>query len=638
MEHEIGRPGDLVAVFVDFENIAISAQSSYGECDVGAIMREAERWGNCIIRRAYADWTRFRAYSEDLIEHSVELTQLFAYGGGRTRKNAVDIQLVVDVLETAFTKPDIGVFVIVGGDSDYTAIARRLRAYGKKVIGIGLRHATSAVLVKACDHFVLYEQLVGLDGSDGSARLEEARALLVEAIRRRQNRNGEDQTLAAALKHAMLAMDAGFDEAQLGYPQFKDFLLAQTDLVETRVADQQLWVRLKDAGGAGGADDASAAYRAALRTAELRLFEGASRTRTEVLRDLHRLLSEQPGIFTLNELVIELAAYYDAEQILRDRNQVREVAKLLRYADVVEPPSASFQLDPLTLRPDMDETAFVDRCESVYLAFFLESHLPVESERLSNLLFGTLDAAPRIPRLAELAAAQLERHGVPANGSGWSWPRQLQAQPELQALIQEIEACPLEEPATLERAAEHSARGHAVRPKSFEQARRHFLQAARITLELLRRGAPGASQAELENYSASYCFAAAGACYLSYDYAKAVQYYLAFFGLLREDRPVWDKMFGLVPPMLSYFFSTVLRELDEPVTASPGYTHPAHMAILLQTHPNPEVHPRWQARVADLQRLNPGLLRLVLARLEELEHDKRTPAAAETRVALMALA
>lgn len=155
---------------------------------------------------------------------------------------------------------------------------------------------------------------------------------------------------------------------------------------------------------------------------------------------------------------------------------------------------------------------------------------------------------------------------------------------------------------------------------------------------LLRRGEPGASEMDLETFIASFCFAAAGARYLSYDYARSAQYYLAFFGLIRETRPVWDKMYGLLPPMLSYYFSTALRQAPEPVTSSPGYTHPADMAILLHEHTNPEVHQRWLDLVADLRRVNPTMVRLIVDRLEELEVEKGTPDAAETRDALMAVA
>ena len=84
-----------VAIFVDFENVAISAEDLYGKYDLGLIMSVAERWGRIVIRRAYCDWTGFEQYQQDLIEHAIELTQLFRYSS-RHRKNAADIQMVVE--------------------------------------------------------------------------------------------------------------------------------------------------------------------------------------------------------------------------------------------------------------------------------------------------------------------------------------------------------------------------------------------------------------------------------------------------------------------------------------------------------------------------------------------------------------
>jgi hypothetical protein len=62
--------------------------------------------------------------------------------------------MVADILETVFIHPGIDVFVLATGDSDFSAVARKLREYGRLVVGIGLRQATSEVLVNACDHLV----------------------------------------------------------------------------------------------------------------------------------------------------------------------------------------------------------------------------------------------------------------------------------------------------------------------------------------------------------------------------------------------------------------------------------------------------------------------------------------------------
>lgn len=624
------------AVFIDFENIAIAAQDAHGFFSLDAVMAEAERWGNCGVRRAYADWTRFRAYSDAVSDHSLDLTQLFLPGGSRQRKNAVDIQLVVDALETALLRPEIEVFVIVGGDSDYSAVARRLRGYGRTVVGIGLKHASSSVLIRACDHFVTYGSLIGESATPvGHDGLEAARSLMLEALRRRTPRGESSPVLAAALKHTMLSIDATFDEMALGFPQFKDFLDAQTDLVEIRQADQQLWVAIRQApdGATAASADPAATYRAALRAAELRIVDPV--TRREVLQDLHRLIEDFPGEFSLGECVQELVGRYDAEGVGRDRNQVRDIVKLARFADLFDPVPESFQLDPLTLAEEVSEETFVDRCESVYLAAFLEARLPVDAGIIAGLLFGGVEAEGRVAQLAPVAADQLDFNGVTVAEAGWSWPSELATQPELAAICQEVDNCALLDEPSLDRVLALADQGHAVRPKSFDQARHFFLQAAKMTLELLRSGTPGASQTDLETYIASYCFAAAGAHYLGFEYARATQYYLAFFTLLRENRPVWDKMFGLVPPMLSYYFSTVLRALREPVAASPGFTHPANMAIQLHTHSNPEARQRWLDLVADLRRVNPLMPRLVADRLAQLDQERGEQGAAQALEAML---
>lgn len=621
------------AVFIDFENIAIAAQDAHGFFSLDAVMAEAERWGSCGIRRAYGDWTRFRAYADTVVEHSLDLTQLFLPGGSRQRKNAVDIQLVVDALETALTRPEIDVFVIVGGDSDYSAVARRLRGHGRTVVGIGLKHATSSVLIRACDHFVSYGSLVGETTALGDRdNIGAARSLLLEALRRRQPRGEQGPVLAAALKHTMLAIDATFDEVILGYPQFKDFLEAQSDLVDLRHADQQLWVTARQAEDGSPSADPTSPYRAALRAAELRIVDPDARR--EVLQDLHRLLEDFPGEFSLSECVQELVGRYDAEGAGRDRNQVRDMVKLVRFADLFEPIPDAFQLDPLTLAEEVTEEIFVDRCESVYLAAFLEAGLEMDPVAIAGLLFGGSERGSRVEQLLPIAADQLEFNGIGLPGKGWNWPPELLAQPELGAVCQEVDACVLQEEPSLQRVLALADQGHAIRPKSFDQARHYFLQAAKMTLELLRGGAAGASQMDLETYVASYCFAAAGAHYLGFEYARANHYYLAFFALLRENRPVWDKMFGLVPPMLSYYFSTVLRALREPVAASPGFTHPANMAIQLHEHANPEARQRWLELVGDLRRVNPLMPRLVTDRLAQLDQERGEQGAAQAMEAM----
>jgi uncharacterized LabA/DUF88 family protein len=121
-----------VAVYIDFENIAISAEEAYGRCDLDKVLEVAAKYGRCVVKKAYGDWTRFSRYRQELIEHAIDLTQLFRYGS-YSKKNSADIVMAVDALETAITRQGINTFVLVTGDSDFSAVARKLREYGNNI-------------------------------------------------------------------------------------------------------------------------------------------------------------------------------------------------------------------------------------------------------------------------------------------------------------------------------------------------------------------------------------------------------------------------------------------------------------------------------------------------------------------------
>ena len=173
-----------VAVYLDFDNIVISrydqvhGRSSFQKdksrglekdkltratVDIGAIIDFASSFGTLVLTRAYADWSSDvnAEYQSQLVGRAVDLVQLFpaaAYG-----KNGADIRLAVDAVEDMFRLPDLTHVVIVGGDSDYIALAQRCKRLGRYVVGIGVAGASSRSLASACDEFVTYDALPGID-------------------------------------------------------------------------------------------------------------------------------------------------------------------------------------------------------------------------------------------------------------------------------------------------------------------------------------------------------------------------------------------------------------------------------------------------------------------------------------------
>nr|WP_305779107.1 NYN domain-containing protein [Nocardia nova] len=234
-----GRAGggsDAVAVFLDFENLVLGAGS--GAVNANSIPPSALRWlcrgfGNASVRRAYADWRdhRFGQYERALAENGIDLVQLGRFSPG-THKNAADIRLTVDAMETLIAHADIGVFVLVTGDSDFTPLVQKLREYGKHVIGIGTNEATtSARLVSVCSEYKFWETVLrqaepsappagGAKYQGSPKNLDKATQLLAEAV----SQITTDTPTASAIKIKMLALDPTFDENRYGYTNFRDFL------------------------------------------------------------------------------------------------------------------------------------------------------------------------------------------------------------------------------------------------------------------------------------------------------------------------------------------------------------------------------------------------------------------------------
>src|SRR6185503_3923793 len=123
-----------------------------------------------------------------------------------------------------------------------------LREYGRYTIGIGPRNITHSLLIKSCDEFTYLETVLGeVTETDEHAPTdrETARTLLLKAVQAHGQR-GEIPVLASRLRQTMLLMDSAFNEAHLGFAQFKDWLEESRDLVKLYGKDLQLFVAPRD--------------------------------------------------------------------------------------------------------------------------------------------------------------------------------------------------------------------------------------------------------------------------------------------------------------------------------------------------------------------------------------------------------
>ena len=248
-----------IALFIDHENLVIGAREIGRGFDVGPIFDALAERGRVVARRAYADWTLFAGDRRTLVEHNCELIDI-PQRTGAVRKNAADIKLAVDAMELAYERGFVSTFVIASGDSDFTPLVAALRGLNRRVIGIGVKGSTSSLLPPACDEFLFYDRLPGVEVvQQGGRRAGNGAAAQVRRPPRRTSKprtddggppageqdlqelqrqltqtlaglkqSGAEPVLASSLKRALLRKDPTFSESDYGFRAFRE-LLAQAE-------------------------------------------------------------------------------------------------------------------------------------------------------------------------------------------------------------------------------------------------------------------------------------------------------------------------------------------------------------------------------------------------------------------------
>ncbi len=227
-----------LAIFCDYENIAIGARDAKYELSVGEILERLLDKGKVIVKKAYADWGRYASARRPLHENGFELVEIphVSYSG----KNSADIRLVVDALDLCHAKEHIDAFAIISGDSDFSPLVAKLRENGRQVIGIGVKNSTSDLLVESCDEFIYYDDLVRSKrrsktrqhrGANGSARrsgdeverAREALDLVVDTVESLLHERDE-HFHGSLVKQTLKRKRPHFSESYHGFRSFNQLL------------------------------------------------------------------------------------------------------------------------------------------------------------------------------------------------------------------------------------------------------------------------------------------------------------------------------------------------------------------------------------------------------------------------------
>jgi uncharacterized protein (TIGR00288 family) len=235
-------PTHNMAVFCDYENIALGVRdANYAAFNIEKVLDRLLLKGNIVVKKAYCDWDRYKEFKPSMHEAAFELIEIphIRMSG----KNSADIRMVVDALDLCYTKSHLGTFVIVSGDSDFSALVSKLRENNKTVIGVGVKNSTSDLLTANCDEFIYYDDLVrggekrqqrkkggGKKKAKKSGRPEDDRKqagldLAMETVEDLFAERGEEEKLwGSMVKQTLKRRQPGFSESYHGFGNFSELL------------------------------------------------------------------------------------------------------------------------------------------------------------------------------------------------------------------------------------------------------------------------------------------------------------------------------------------------------------------------------------------------------------------------------
>ncbi len=222
----------LIAVFVDYENLAIGVRSMRtggGGFQISLVLKRLLEKGRIVFKRAYCDWNRYHDAVADFHSQAVELIDIPE--SNMSGKNSADIHMVVDALDLCYGKRHIDVFALLSGDSDFSPLVSKLKENNKRVIGCGVKSSSSNLFIANCDEFLYYDDLVRVAQTPRPAKKKTVRAQdkkqeavdrLVETVRSLER--DYDPLWGSLVKQTIRRVYPGFNEDYYGYRTFSELL------------------------------------------------------------------------------------------------------------------------------------------------------------------------------------------------------------------------------------------------------------------------------------------------------------------------------------------------------------------------------------------------------------------------------
>lgn len=232
-----------IALLIDCDNARPAS--------IRGILDELARHGSIHVRRAYGNWKQNSGWEEMLHPFAILPVQQFPYTKG---KNATDLAMAIDAMELLYTE-SVDAFALVTSDCDFTPLAMKIRAKGRKVFGFGEKK-TPEPFQNACSQFIRTDAFEEPDPDEkdpkkptriGKKELRgdtELMNILRSAI---QSSEGDDGWAFLGKVGAFIANQSSVSPKNYGYSKWSDLIRA-TEYFEEEIRNQnQPHFRLKRA-------------------------------------------------------------------------------------------------------------------------------------------------------------------------------------------------------------------------------------------------------------------------------------------------------------------------------------------------------------------------------------------------------
>ena len=203
------------AVFVDLEN------AGGKESMLRSIIDKVKIRGDILLGKVYGYTDRYSDLKQCLLSNTFQVVPSLRYG--KNQKNNLDITLVIDAMEVAYTNPLIDSFCIVSGDSDYTPLVGKLKSMGKFVLGISRSEAASGIFINACSEFVFLESVAAKQpkpAKKGERQNDGDLNELIAQVETIVEDQEQQQMYASELKDTLMRLKPDFSERSYGCSTF----------------------------------------------------------------------------------------------------------------------------------------------------------------------------------------------------------------------------------------------------------------------------------------------------------------------------------------------------------------------------------------------------------------------------------